>query len=316
MFEDMRAHDTPNQPLEVSKRGEAPQLKQPNQSYDKRRGAPNDLFPPASYPTYTSSSPLPALASPTPYDPRDHPAQAQTPWAIPIPTMHYSHTQPAPRPSIDSPLSPNDNGSIPRLSVDHATNGIVSAPTSRPASRGTDEAALTLRIPSFRLALDIWTGERGRRQDYTDMGGSPFDVHFTHNEIVLHVRKHEYPLKIKLCTGSHNIKIYLPRTFNGILTHEVSSTPTNPSSNGPHYPKPHFSQSLKAHTNALSNPDAKRGKSFVGDWQNHVGVSESSGDRCDVSTKTGTIWFGYEDETEGEKGRRGSWLKSLRPSND
>ena len=105
--------------------------------------------------------------------------------------MHYQHPHAQPRPSLEiPPSSTNDNasGGVPRLSVEQNGN-TISAPSSRPASRGTDEAALTLRIPSSRLSLDIWTGDRARpRHDSAaDAGGEPFDVNFTHNEIVLRV---------------------------------------------------------------------------------------------------------------------------------
>jgi hypothetical protein len=74
---------------------------------------------------------------------------------------------------------------------------------------------------------------------------------------------------------------------------------------------------MEGMTRTFSAIQGKFGSSFIGDWRSLMSGDEAAigqweGDKCQVATKDGSIYFFWEDEFEEVMAKRKSnWFKAL-----
>ncbi|KIM34010.1 hypothetical protein M408DRAFT_18974 [Serendipita vermifera MAFF 305830] len=147
------------------------------------------------------------------------------------------------------------------------------------------------------------------------------DIYTRDGGIVLRVRtRGPAPLHMKVYTHDGAVRVFLPRTFNGLLTHKLRDGSVIAS---PAMQKP-------GGITTFTSVDGATGRSFVGEWRglldqaagsssnadkksDELAADSWTGDRCDVTSRDGNAYFYWEDEYEEvmSKLTATGWIKSL-----
>ncbi|KAG6830227.1 hypothetical protein H0H92_001667 [Tricholoma furcatifolium] len=99
------------------------------------------------------------------------------------------------------------------------------------------------------------------------------------------------PFQLKIDASNGSVQIYIPRSFNGLLSLKLSNGSTK------------FSTQLSNNLTTFSDVD-KIHKCFIGDFSTIVEGEEWSGDEIIVEAGNGSLKMWYDDEANQTEGRR------------
>lgn len=179
---------------------------------------------------------------------------------------------------------------------------------SKPKAEVEEEPAnLTLHTRDGRIQADVWIADSNEEDALEEEAKkcTKLDLHTRDGGVVLRVRTHgTRPLHIRAYTHDGHIRVFLPRSFTGLVQHEIYDG------------KLVFSPAMHPSVSTFSQVDGKRGASFIGDWQTAMKDGENAlgnwqGDRCEATSRDGSLYFFWEDEFEAEWARKSNWFKAL-----
>ncbi|KAG8832291.1 hypothetical protein FRC18_005295 [Serendipita sp. 400] len=168
---------------------------------------------------------------------------------------------------------------------------------------------LTLHTRDGRIHADVWiTNSIATPVTEKQSKHTTLDLYTRDGDIILRLcSKGRRPVKINAYTHDGRIRIFLPRSFVGLVLHTIYDG------------KIIFSPAMQPSVSTFSMIEGKRGSTFIGDWKQAMGaegkevtVDSWDGDQCEVTTRDGSILFFWEDEYEEVMSKsRLSWFTSL-----
>jgi len=170
---------------------------------------------------------------------------------------------------------------------------------------------LLLHTRDGRIYADVWISDLVEQDGSKQKQPTLLDLNTRDGKVTLRLRSHgTRPLDIRISTNDGPITVFLPRSYNGLILHDLRDG------------KLIFSPAMEGVTRTFSSiqgdfGSSKLGSSFIGDWRSLVSGDEAAidqweGDKCQVATKDGSIYFYWEEEYEEVMAsRKSNWFKAL-----